>query len=230
MSLYTIGDLHLSMQCDKPMDIFKGWQDYVERLCKNWREVISSQDSVIIPGDISWGMTLPEARADFELINSLPGTKYILKGNHDYWWNTMRKMESFFEDNGFDTIKVIHNNAYRIGDISVCGTRGWFFDAQSDADGKVIMREAGRLRASLEAAVSLGGEPVVFLHYPPVSSDNVCEQRCEVLLEYRIKRCFFGHLHGYIAPENAALERDGTQFRLVSADYLAFCPRLIEKS
>ena len=145
MSLFAIADTHLSLSADKPMDIFEGWSDYQSRLEKNWRAVVADGDTVVIPGDVSWAMGIEKAAADFAFLNGLPGRKIIMKGNHDYWWTTMRKMEKFLSENGFDTISILHNNAYRVGDIAVCGTRGWFFDAEQDADKKVLLREAGRL-------------------------------------------------------------------------------------
>lgn len=227
MSLFVIGDTHLSLSVDKPMDVFKGWTDYTDRLKNNWNRVVSPEDSVVIPGDISWAMNFDEAVKDFSFLNSLNGKKYILKGNHDYWWNTMSKMNGFLEDNGFDTVKIIHNNAYSVEGFALAGSRGWFYDDTAEADKKVILREAGRLRASLRAASELGGELVAFLHYPPISSVQRCDEILSVLEEFSVKRCYFGHLHGFVPPENTKIEWNGTVFSLVSADYLDFCPRLI---
>ena len=128
MSLFTIGDLHLSLSVDKPMDIFRGWTDYPDRIKKNWNNVVGENDSVVIPGDVSWAMNFDDAKKDFAFLDSLNGTKYILKGNHDYWWNTMSKMTKFLNDNGFDSIKIIHNNAYSVEGFALAGTRGWFYD------------------------------------------------------------------------------------------------------
>ena len=227
MSVFVIGDTHLSLSVNKPMDIFRGWTDYIDRLKNNWNRVVSPEDSVIIPGDISWAMNFNEAVKDFSFLNSLNGTKYILKGNHDYWWNTMSKMNKFLAENNFDTIKIIHNNAYSVEGFAVAGSRGWFYDDTAEADKKVILREAGRLRMSLQEASKLEGELIAFLHYPPISSNQECEEILSVLKEFPVKRCYFGHLHGFIAPENARLEWEGIQFNLVSADYLGFVPRLI---
>ena len=196
MSLYAIGDTHLSLGTDKPMDIFRGWDNYVERLEANWKRLITDSDTVVIPGDISWAMKLENAVEDFSFINSLPGQKLILKGNHDYWWNTMSKMNAFLEENSFSSIKFIFNNAYRIGDYSICGTRGWFFDDTEQHSEKVINREAQRLKTSIEAGKALGGEPLVFLHYPPVSVSQVCEPIYNILLEENIRYCYYAHLHG----------------------------------
>ncbi len=230
MSLFTIGDPHLSLSVDKPMDIFKGWTDYTERLKENWNSVVSPGDSVVILGDISWAMNFGEAVKDFQFLNELNGTKYILKGNHDYWWNTMSKMTKFLDENGFDSIKIIHNNAYSVEGFALAGTRGWFYDDSSGDVNKVILREAGRLRASLKAASELGGEIIAFLHYPPLNENQKCQELLDVLNEFPVKQCFFGHLHGFIAPGCAKIEDNGISFNLVSADYLRFTPRLILNS
>ena len=231
MALFTIGDPHLSLSVDKPMDIFKGWADYTQRLRDNWNAIVSAEDSVVIPGDISWAMNFDEAVKDFRFLNDeLNGTKYILKGNHDYWWNTMNKMKKFLVENGFDKIHIVHNNAYRVEDFVIAGTRGWFYDDSAGDVHKVILREAGRLRMSLTEAQKLGGEIIAFLHYPPVNEVQRCDELLDVLSEFPVKQCFFGHLHGFVAPGCAKIEDNGVKFNLVSADYLRFTPRLITKS
>ncbi len=227
MSLFAIADTHLSFSTDKPMDIFGGWQDYVERLEKNWRALVTEDDIVVIAGDISWAMGIEAAYEDFRFLNSLPGNKLIFKGNHDYWWSTMRKMETFLSVNGFDTIKIMHNNAVSVGDYTVCGSRGWFFDAEEDPDNKILLREAGRIRRSIEEAEKLGGEPVVFLHYPPLTQNMVCNEIFSVLKEKQIKRCYYGHLHGPSANNAFIGEKEGIKFDIISGDYLKFCPKLI---
>lgn len=227
MSLFVIGDPHLSFSVDKPMDIFRGWTDYTDRLKKNWNNVVGENDSVVIPGDVSWAMNFDDAKNDFAFLNSLNGTKYILKGNHDYWWNTMSKMTKFLNDNGFDSIKIIHNNAYSVEGFALAGTRGWFYDDSAGDVHKVILREAGRLRASLKAASELGGEIIAFLHYPPLNEIQRCNEILDVLAEFPVKRCYFGHLHGFVAPGCTKIEDNGISFNLVSADYLGFTPKLI---
>ena len=143
MSLFAIGDPHLSLSVNKPMDIFRGWTDYTDRLAKNWNAVVGEGDSVVLPGDISWAMNFEEAKKDFQFLHSLNGTKYILKGNHDYWWNTMSKMTKFLDENNFDSIKIIHNNAYSVEGFAIGGTRGWFYDDSEGDINKVILREQG---------------------------------------------------------------------------------------
>ena len=229
MALYAIGDLHLSLSSNKPMEIFgDGWRDYVARIREGF-SVLTEDDVTVLCGDLSWGMSLEESLEDFRFIDALPGKKYLLKGNHDYWWNTARKMENFFREKGFETIDIVHNSAKLVGNISVCGTRGWFFDAEEDADKKVLLREAGRLRTSIEKGIALGGEPVVFLHYPPITQDRICPEIYDVLVGYKIKRCFYGHLHSFATKCAFEGERDGINFSLISGDYLEFLPKLIEK-
>ena len=229
MSVYAIGDTHLSFSVDKPMDIFRGWDDYAQRLENNWQRLITNEDTVVINGDISWAMGLEQAEKDLQFLNNLNGTKIISKGNHDYWWNTITKMEKFCKEKGFDSIKFLHHNAYKVGEIAIAGTRGWFFDAECENVDKVMARECARLQRSIDDARKLGGEVVVFLHYPPVSASKVCEPIMNVLKENNIERCYYGHLHG--GAINGAINEiyNGIKFQLVSADYLNFCPLFINK-
>ncbi len=228
MSIFAIGDTHLSFGTNKPMNIFKGWDNYVERLSKNWCALVTDADTVVIAGDISWAMSLQEAKEDFQFLQSLPGQKIILKGNHDYWWNTRRKMDAFLEENGFSTLKILHNNAYCVGDFAICGTRGWFFDEEEAEDDKVVLREAQRLRTSIAESRTLGGEPIVFLHYPPLNNIQECTPILQVLQDEGIRRCYYAHLHGGSAFSAFQGEKYGTKFELLSCDYLKFCPKLIE--
>ena len=225
MSLWVIADTHLSFGVSKPMDIFGGWSNYVEKIESNWRELVSLQDAVVIAGDISWGMTLDEALPDLRFLDALPGRKIILKGNHDYWWVTKTKMDNFLKANGITSVSFLFNNAYREGDITVFGTRGWFYDAHGEHDEKVIAREAGRLRLSYDAALKLGGEAVAFMHYPPVYAGRECPEMMNALLETGVKRCYYGHLHG---RKNHGLAvtglYKGIDFRLISCDYTQFKP------
>lgn len=229
MSVFAIADLHLSFGTDKPMDDFSGWSNYVERLTDNWQAVVGEQDTVVIAGDISWGMTLKEAQADFAFLDKLPGNKLLLKGNHDYWWTTRRKMETFFEQCGFHTLRIVHNDAVAVGDIAVCGTRGWFYDVDEDGDAnqKILLREAGRLKTSIQAAKATGLEPVVFLHYPPIYADTVCREIFDVLRQEGIRRCYYGHIHGQGIRRASTGVVDGVQLQLISGDSLSFMPMKI---
>ena len=221
MSLYAISDLHLSLSSDKPMDVFRGWENYVERLKANWTRLIKDTDTVVIPGDISWALKLEETKEDFAFLNSLPGKKIILKGNHDLWWSTSKKLMQFLEENNFFTISFVFNNTVVAEDKAICGTRGWFYDLAPDD--KVVKREAGRLEASITAAEKSGKTPVVFLHYPPVYSEWVCEEIFSVIKKHGIKTVWHGHIHGS-GFNNAKKEYDGVKMRLLSADCVDFCP------
>lgn len=225
MRIFTISDLHLSLGTDKPMDIFKGWDDYTKRIEKNWRAVVSDEDAVIIPGDISWGMKIEETVKDFEFIESLPGRKLLIKGNHDLWWSTSKKIHDFFDKNNFKTIDIIFNNCAVLGKYAVAGTRGWISEGGED-DKKIIIREAGRLEASLKAASDTGLEIIVFLHYPPVYADSVCQEIFGIIKRYGVKRVYYGHIHGRGAV-NTVHEYDGVKMRLVSCDCVDFTPVLI---
>lgn len=227
MSLFAIADLHLPLSVDKPMDIFEGWDNYVERLEHNWRNIVTEKDCVVVAGDISWAMNLQQTKADFSFLHNLPGKKILLKGNHDYWWSTRRKMEEFFSLCGFDTLSLLHNNAEVVGDFAVCGTRGWFFDAEQDENNKVLLREVGRLKRSIEAAKKTGKQPVVFLHYPPLFDNSQCEEIMSVLREYCIKQCFYGHIHGKSAKRIAERTVFGIKMKLISCDAVDFKPVLV---
>jgi len=228
MSLFVIADLHLSFGTNKPMDVFHGWNNYEKRLEENWRALVTDDDTVVIPGDISWAMKLQECYEDFKFIHNLPGKKLFLKGNHDYWWDTRRKMESFLRENNFDSIDIVFNSAKAVGEYAVCGTRGWFYDAETDSDKKVLNREVGRLRTSIEEALKTGLEPVVFLHYPPVFGDQRCDDILNVLKEYNIKKCYYGHLHGPKVTKKAVVgDFEGINFKLISSDYIKFMPVLV---
>ena len=223
MALYAIGDTHLSLASDKPMDVFGGgWEGYVDKLREGFAQV-EDVDTVVLCGDLSWAMGLEEGREDFAFLNSLPGRKLMLKGNHDYWWTTAAKMNRFFQENGFASLNILHNNCYEYGAYALCGTRGWFYEETGDQ--KVFRRELIRLEASLKAA---GERPkLCFLHYPPCYQGYVCREIIELLERYGVERCFYGHLHG--GSHRLAVEgRYGqVDYHLVAADYLDFRPQKI---
>ncbi|MBQ4153761.1 MAG: metallophosphoesterase [Clostridia bacterium] len=224
MSVYGISDLHLSIALDKSMHIFKGWDNYVQRIESNWKRIVKNEDTVILPGDFSWGLKLEETVKDFEFLNSLPGKKILLKGNHDLWWNTAAKVNKFLEENKFETISILFNSAVKVENKVICGTRGWMYD--ESADSKIRKREVGRLRLSLNAAAELEGEITLFLHYPPVYGDFVCEDILEVLREFNISTVYHGHIHG--SGYNKAVSHfEEFQLKLISADCIDFTPVLI---
>ena len=228
MSLFVIGDTHLSLSTDKPMDIFGGWKNYMQRLEENWRSVVQPQDTVIIPGDVSWGMSLEQAKEDFLFLHRLPGKKILMKGNHDYWWTTRAKMESFLEENGLDSLSILHNNAVSVEGLSLCGSRGWMFEQGQEHDKKIINREAGRIRASLQDAQQFGEqEKVLFLHYPPVFMQDSIPEFFEVMNQYGVRRCYYGHIHSQGCRFSFKGEWCGVQLEMVSADYLRFMPKKI---
>lgn len=239
MALYTIADLHLSLGVgkEKSMEVFgRRWQGYTEKLEHSWRAIIEPEDDVVIPGDISWALGIDAALEDLRFIDSLPGTKYIGKGNHDFWWSTRKKLEDFFAAHGITSIRILYNCAYEVEDYIICGTRGWFYDDNlsgipegTDFD-KLVNREAQRLKLSLDAAKELQaacGKPILcFLHFPPVWNDTPCEPFITLLREYGIRKCYFGHIHGaYDAPP--CFDYAGISFAIIAADYLNFIPRII---
>lgn len=236
MSIYVMADLHLSTTTNKPMGIFGSrWCDHMEKIKKNWNAIVSDEDTVIVPGDISWAIDYAEAYDDFKFINELPGKKLLGKGNHDYWWGTMSKNRAFARENGFDTIDFLYNNAYKVENYVVCGTRGWYVDEklQNEANEpeyqKIVLREAQRLKMSLDEAVKLreGGEEIlVFFHFPPVFKSFVCNELLDVLHEYGIKTCYFGHIHGTYNIQRS-FEYEGISFTLISSDYLSFVPMIV---
>ena len=224
MALYAIGDLHLCLGAEKPMDIFGGnWVGYMDKL-KEGMSVIGPEDTTVLLGDLSWALDLDHAQADFAWIHEIPGRKIILKGNHDYWWSTAAKFYKFCNTNGFENQWILNNNCYEYGDYAICGTRGWFFEEErsGEHDEKVFRRELCRLEASLKAAGER--EKLVFLHYPPKYKGYECPEILELLRAYGVRRCFYGHLHG--GSHGLAMEGlwDGVEYRLVSADKLNFHP------
>ena len=223
MKLFAIADLHLPLGVNKPMDIFGGWDNYVERIEKNWKKLVDENDTVVIGGDISWGSSLSESIPDFDFINRLPGKKIILKGNHDYWWGTANKINEFLKENKFDTINILHNNCYSDGNIAICGTRGWIYDGTGEKDLKVIAREASRLETSIKQAVDNSLKPIVFLHYPPAYADFVCDEIVSVLKKYDINNVYYGHIHGK-GIYNVVSEYDDIKLKLIAADGVEFTP------
>ena len=227
MSLFVIGDTHLALGCDKPMDVFGGrWTNYVAKLREGF-SVVGPEDVTVLCGDLTWGMTLEEAREDFLFLHRLPGRKIIVKGNHDYWWTTAAKAYHFFEENGLDTLDILNNNCYFYGSHAICGTRGWFYEeARGDAhDRKILNRELQRLETSLKAAGER--EKLVFLHYPPKLLNYECCEIVDLMCEYRVSQCWYGHLHS--GARSLAYEGmyRGIRFGLISADHLYFIPKKI---
>ena len=238
MAVFVMADLHLATaDSQKSMEVFGNrWKNYIEKIKYNWERVVGENDTVILPGDISWGLATADALDDLLWIDALPGEKILLKGNHDFWWSTVSKLNAFFEEHNIKTIKILNNDAIELDSMIVAGTRGWFTDksmqnAEENVDyAKIVNREAIRLKMSLDAAKKLQGdgekEINVFLHFPPVWGEYVCSQILNVLVEYNIKRCYFGHIHGvYSVP--SIFEHSGIKFSLISADFLEFLPQIL---
>ena len=226
MALYAIGDTHLSLGGSKPMDVFgEGWKGYVERLREGF-SAVTEADTVVLCGDLSWGMSLEEAGEDLAFLNGLPGRKLLLKGNHDYWWTTANKMRTFFAQRGLEKLEILHNSCAFYEDVALCGTRGWFFEENGDPHNtKIFRRELLRLEASLKLAGE--GEKLCFLHYPPRYRGYICQEIVDLMEQYGVLGCYYGHLHG--GSHRLAVEgRQGkVDYHLVSADYLRFTPKKI---
>lgn len=232
--LYCLSDTHLSFSANKPMDVFgKSWDNHALRIEENWKNTVKDKDTVVIAGDISWGMDFEQAKEDLLFINALPGRKIILKGNHDYWWATANKMKTFFAENNIDKIDVLYNNAYLCENKIICGTRGWIneFGVKTE-DERIIKREAGRLALSLDAGMKLkeenkDAEIIVFMHYPAVFGEFINYDIVDVLYRYGVERVYYGHLHN-VKKQQLDEEYIGIKMYLTSGDYLGFKPLLIE--
>lgn len=235
MAIYTIGDLHLSFHENKPMDIFgDNWKGHEEKIRKDWINKVKEKDLVILPGDFSWSTYLKDTYEDFCYLNSLPGKKLLLKGNHDYWWTTLKSMRNFLEENNFKNIDFIFNNAYEFENYIFAGTRGW--SQTEEENEKFLNRENLRLENSLKQAKeiqeknsqekNIKKEIIVFMHYPPITNNQIALNEInsfiKLMKEYEVKRCYYGHLHGVSIKEAIEKEYLGINFKLVSADGLDF--------
>lgn len=227
MSIYVIADLHLSFASPKPMDIFgNNWTNHEIKIKNDWEEKVKENDLVLLPGDFSWAMTLEEALEDFKYLNSLPGKKIMLKGNHDYWWNSMKKLDNYIEENNFKDIRFLYNNAYEYEEKIIAGTRGWILSSKEEQDKKIVDRELLRLELSINQGIKKYGndkEIIICMHYPP--TNKILMENSEfikIMKKYNVKTCLYGHLHG--DAHNEAIEGDisGIKLKLVSADYLDF--------
>jgi len=227
--IYAIGDLHLSLSVDKPMDVFgDNWTDYMNRIKQAWWETITDEDTVLIPGDVCWAISLNEAKIDLAWIDALPGKKIISRGNHDYWWETLKKMNPLF-----DSISFIHNSYESVGNIAICGSRGWVSPndtAFTEQDDKIYKRECHRLKLSLDKAKADGFEKIlVMLHYPPTNDKKELSPIQEILEEYGVSHVVYGHLHTkycwHLSLEGVV---NNVNYYFVSSDYLNFVPKHID--
>lgn len=238
MSIYVIGDLHLPFGEDKPMDIFgEKWQGYTEKLKEDWKYKVKPEDTVILAGDFSWATYLKNTYKDFEYINNLPGKKILLKGNHDYWWTTIKSMKQYLEENKFQNIEFLHNNSFCIENRIIVGTRGWaLLDTENSS--KMIKRESLRLELSIKDAIQKYGadkERICIMHYPPLTKTKMKNEYTydseflDVMKKYNIKKCYYGHLHGNSHKDAVEGRIEGIEFNLISGDYLEFNLKLIDK-
>ncbi len=235
MAVYAISDLHLAKSVEnKNMDLFgELWSSYMERIAENWGNICLPEDTIIIPGDISWAMYLEEAEKDFAYLDKLPGNKILLKGNHDYWWETLAKLEKYKIESGFKSLNFLHNNSFQIGNVTVCGTRGWIMPGDKkfkQADEAIYRRELGRFRLSLDSAPD-GSEIVAAFHYPPFTKESEESEFIEEMKKFNVKKCIFGHIHNSSSQFDLWMEEakrrtrvTDIEFLMVSADFLRFAP------
>ena len=228
MAVYAIADLHLSHGVDKPMEKFGSrWTDHPDKIRRRWCALVEPGDTVVLPGDFSWAMNLEEAEEDFRFLASLPGKKLLGKGNHDYWWTSVSKMKASLAEWGISDVDFLHNSAAEADGMILCGTRGWFYEEEKgdDHDAKILRRELMRLETSLKAAGDR--EKLVFLHYPPKLLNYECTEILDLLCDYGVKRCWYGHLHSGGRALAYEGEYRGIRLKLISADHLQFFPQKI---
>ena len=219
----------MSFNNNKPMDIFgENWKNHEQKIKKDWLEKVKAEDTVILLGDFSWAMYIEETKEDFTYLKNLPGKKLLVKGNHDYWWTTLKSMKNFLENNNFSDIDFIYNKAFLVENKIIVGSRGWSLNDESQ-DKKLIKREAIRLELSIKDGISKFGtekEIIPFIHYPPIIKSNIIKnvksEFIEVIKKYNIKRCYYAHLHSLAINDAIQGEYFGIDFKLVSADYLKF--------
>lgn len=222
--IWAIGDLHFDHTGEKSMDIFgENWANHEERIIKNWIENVNEDDLVLVPGDISWALKFNESLIDLQRINELPGYKVLSKGNHDYWWPTKKKLS----ESGLDTIHFLHNDYFKYKDYIIFGARGWIprdSDNFEEDDEKIFSRELNRLRLSFNSFKNNleDNKIIAMLHYPPFNSDGSVNEFVEILKEYDVNICIYGHLHdeGHEFIQEGIIE--GIRFYCVSSDYLDF--------
>ena len=224
MSIYAISDLHLSFNTNKPMDIF-GWNDYEEKISQDWRTNVKEEDLVLLPGDFSWEMKLENTYKDFQFINNVPGKKLLLKGNHDLWWTTLKRMREFLKEKEFNNIDFIYNNSYEFENYIIAGTRGWNLVSENIDDKKIKDRELLRLENSIIDGIQKYGEDkpiIVCMHYPPLLKDLKNNEFTKILEKYNVKYCLYGHLHGKSHMNVFDGIYNNVNYKMVSCDYTGF--------
>lgn len=233
MRIFALSDLHLSFdekyQEYKPMNIFgQAWENHAYKIKENWEKTVADEDVVLIPGDISWGLKLEDVEYDLKYLESLPGKKIITKGNHDLWWQSLNKLRKALPP----SVKAIQNDHILLNNqVAICGTRGWINpedkNFKENTDLKIYKRELGRLRLSLDSVKENVDEIIVMLHYPPTGAKHELSEFVEIMKEYNVKTCIYGHLHSEASLGALPEEKWGMKFHLVSADAIAFSPKLI---
>ena len=223
MSLYAIGDLHFSTAVNKPMNIFgDNWDNHEEKIINSWKNQVKDDDIVLVVGDTSWGINMNEAEQDLDIIHKLPGKKIFVKGNHDYWWTTVTKLNKLYENMSF-----LQNNFYSYKDYAICGTRGWICPNDfkfTQEDEKIYKREAHRLKLSLDSAKKAGFKKIIVItHYPPTNDKLESSLFTDIYEEYCVEKVIYGHLHGKESFK-MGLEgiRNEVEYKLVSCDYTNF--------
>lgn len=227
MSIFAIADLHLSFANPKPMDIFgSNWTNHENKIKEDWINKVTENDLVLLPGDFSWAMNLEDTYKDFEYLNNLPGKKIMLKGNHDYWWNSLTKLNKYIKENNFENIEFLYNNAYEFEGKIIAGTRGWNLIPNEENDEAIIRRELLRLEYSIKEGIKQFGdekEIIVCMHYPPTNKSLLENSEfIKIMQKYNVKKCIYGHLHGDSHKEAVEGNIGGIDVKLISADYLDF--------
>ena len=231
--IFAIGDLHFDYTKEKPMNIFgDNWENHEEKIIENWKKMVKDDDLVLLPGDISWALKLDTASLDLKRIDELPGIKIISKGNHDYWWSSLNKLNEL----GLETVDFLHNTGMVVGNVAICGSRGWTdIDAGSvdEQDEKIYKRELNRLKLSIDAMEKEAEEKdishrIAMLHYPPFSSKGEPNDFADILKEAKIDLCVYGHLHSYGHKFVVEGEFDGVRYQCVSSDYIGFKVQKLE--
>lgn len=224
MAIYAISDLHLSFNTDKPMNIF-GWGNYENKIKDDWNKKVSKDDLVLLPGDFSWELKLENIYKDFKYLSELPGKKLLLKGNHDYWWTTLKSMRTFLEKNEFYNIDFIYNNSYEYENKIIAGTRGWNLIEEMPDDERIKQREVIRLENSIKHGIKEFGadkEIIVCMHYPPIAKESMESEFTKILEKYNVKKCIYGHLHGKSQLNAIEGIYNGIEYKMVSCDYTNF--------
>ena len=223
MIVYAIGDLHLPGGDDKPMAVFGAhWEGHWEKICQDWRARVTTQDVVLIPGDISWAMQLEHALDDLHAIAALPGRKILLRGNHDYWWSSLTRVREALPEGMY----ALQNDAMTLEGITFCGSRGWTCpqSAGDTENERLYARELLRLRMSLECARkrSPDGPVVALTHFPPLGEGGVRTRVSDLMAEFHGNDVVYGHLHGASIKTAYSGQVDGVRYHYVACDGLGF--------